>query len=87
MTSAALQLLGVLAILTIFVIVFVRPAGILFAILATGIVVAAIVVSWRDVQQYRHQREDIVSSQQAVTNAEAAARAANAPTPARQTGS
>ena len=79
MMSPLLQLLGILAVIGIFVIVLLRPAGALAVLLAVGIVAAAIVVSWRDVEHHRQRRAVAEASQQAISAAEAAAAAANAP--------
>ncbi|MBV8776319.1 MAG: hypothetical protein JO032_02500 [Alphaproteobacteria bacterium] len=87
MSTTVLQIIGILAVIAIFVIVFVRPAGVLFAILAAAVVIAAIAVSWRDVEDYRHQRQETVTSQQAIDAATAAAAGENAPVPAAQRGS
>ena len=87
MMSPLLQLLGILAVVGIFVIVLLRPAGALAVVLAVGIVAAAIVVSWREVEHDRNQRAVAEASQQAIAAAEAAAAAANGPGGAARAGS
>jgi hypothetical protein len=51
-----LQIIGVLAIIALVVILFIRPASIVAVVLAVGVVGAAIVVSWNDVERVRAQR-------------------------------
>ena len=58
------QILGILALIAVVVTLFVRPSGILAVVLAVGVVVAAIVVSWNDVEQYRQQRAANAAFQQ-----------------------
>jgi hypothetical protein len=74
-----LQVLGILAVIAIVLILFLRPGSMFAAVLAVAVVVAAIIVSWRDVEQYRHHRAVAEASQQAIAAATAAATAANAP--------
>ena len=87
MMSPLVQFFGILAVLAIVVIVFMRPAGALAVVLAVGIVVAAVVVSWRDVEHQRHRRFEAEASRQAIEAAEGAAAAANAPVTAPHAGS
>jgi hypothetical protein len=54
--SVTLQILGAVAVIVLFATILIRPAGIFLAILAVGLVIAGIVVSWRDVEQYRAQK-------------------------------
>lgn len=65
MSGTLLQIIGVLAVIVIFATVLIRPAGIFAVILAVGVVIAAVVVSWRDVDQYRaQQRAALATTQQ-----------------------
>jgi hypothetical protein len=80
-STALLQFVGILAVVAIVLIVFFRPGGLLPVALAVAVVVAAIIVCWRDVEQYRHQRALTEASQQAIASATNAAAAANAPHP------
>jgi len=79
MWTTLLQVLGILAVLAIVGVVLVRPASGLAIVLAVGVVAAAIIVSWQDVEQFRHQRAVASASEQAIATATAAAAAANAP--------
>ena len=54
--SITLQILGALAVVVLLATVLLRPDGIVLPILAIGFVIAAIVTSWRDVEQYRIQK-------------------------------
>jgi hypothetical protein len=56
MAGTLFQILGVVAVIALFATIVIRPAGVLLAILAVGFVIAAIVVNWRDIQQYRLQK-------------------------------
>lgn len=51
-----LQILGVVLVLALVFTLFVRPGATLAVILAVGVVGAAIVVSWNDIQQTRAQQ-------------------------------
>lgn len=51
-----LQILGILAVVVLVGVLFVRPASALAIVLAVGVVVAAIIVSWHDVEQVHAQR-------------------------------
>jgi uncharacterized membrane protein (GlpM family) len=64
MTGTLWQILGILAIIALVVTMFVRPSGIVPVALAFAVVVAAIVVSWRDVEQYRDRRAATAAFQQ-----------------------
>jgi hypothetical protein len=68
--SATLQILGAVAVIVLFATILIRPAGIFLAFLAVGLVIAGIVVSWRDVEQYRAQK---AAGQQPQTTAAAPA--------------
>jgi hypothetical protein len=81
MSGTLLQILGILAVIVLVAMVLLRPAGMIVAVLAVGVVVAAVIVNWHDVEQYRHQRSLVESSQQAIASATIAAAAANAPHP------
>lgn len=52
MSSTLLQVLAILAVIVLLTTILIRPTSILLAILAVGFVIAGIVVSWRDVEQY-----------------------------------
>jgi len=73
MWTTLLQVLGILAVLAIVGVVLVRPASGLAIVLAVGVVAAAIIVSWQDVEQFRHQRAVASASEQAIATAKAAA--------------
>jgi hypothetical protein len=74
------QLFGILLVVSIVVAVLVRPAGALAVVLAVGVVGAAIIVSWNDVEQYRQQRAARAAFQQ--ENATASAVTVPPPNPA-----
>jgi hypothetical protein len=76
MWATFLQVLGILAVIGIVAVLLLRPASMLVAVLAVGVVVAAIVVSWQDIEQSRHQRAVAETSQQAIAASTAAAAAA-----------
>jgi uncharacterized membrane protein (GlpM family) len=72
-----LQIVGIVAIIALTAMLVLRPSGIVPVILAFAVVVAAIVVSWRDVEQYRQERAASSEFQQRSTTA-----STTAPTPA-----
>lgn len=57
MFGTVLQALGILAVIVVFATFLLRPAGVLPIVLAIGLVVAAVIVSARDVDRYWQQRE------------------------------
>jgi hypothetical protein len=67
-----LQVLGILAVVAVVFTLFIRPASIIAVVLAVGVVGAAIVVSWHDVEQVRAQRAANASFQQENAAASAA---------------
>jgi predicted membrane protein len=56
MSSEFWQVVGIVAVLVLVAVVLARPASILAVVLAFGIVVAAIVVTWQQVETYRAQK-------------------------------
>jgi hypothetical protein len=76
MWATFLQVLGILAVIGIVAVLLLRPASMLVAVLAVGVVVAAIVVSWQDIEQSRYQRAVAETAQQATAASTAAAAAA-----------
>ena len=64
MSGTLLQILGILAVIVLVGTLLARPGSIFAVVLAVGVVVAAIVVSWRDVEQYRDQRAATAAFQQ-----------------------
>jgi hypothetical protein len=74
------QLFGILLVVSVGVAVLMRPAGVLAVVLAVGVVGAAIVVSWNDVEQYRQQRAAEAAFKQ--ENASASAVTVPPPNPA-----
>jgi hypothetical protein len=64
MSGSLVQILGILAVIGLVTILFLRPGGILPVVLAVAVVVAAIVVSWRDVEQYHVQKAATAAFQQ-----------------------
>jgi hypothetical protein len=75
------EIFGVLAVVAVVAALLVRPAGALAIVLAVGVVGAAIIVSWNDVEQYRQQRAAQAAFQQ--ENAAASAVTVPPPNPAR----
>ncbi len=59
-----LQILGIVAIIAMVATLFSRPSSTVAVVLAAGVVVAAIIVSWNDVEQTRAQREAVNSALQ-----------------------
>jgi hypothetical protein len=60
-----LEIVGILAVIALVVTLFIRPSGVLPVLLAVGVVGAAIIVSWNDIEQTRAQRAaNAVSSQE-----------------------
>ncbi|HWD58623.1 MAG TPA: hypothetical protein VG308_10115 [Stellaceae bacterium] len=59
-----LQILGILAVVAVVVILFVRPSSVIAVVLAVVVVGAAIAVSWNDVEQTRARRAADTQSQQ-----------------------
>jgi len=59
-----LQILGVVLVLALVFTLFIRPGATIAIVLALGVVGAAVVVSWDDVQQARAQRAANVALQQ-----------------------
>jgi 4-hydroxybenzoate polyprenyltransferase len=55
-SAMLLQILGILVVAALAITLFVRPGATVAIVLAVGVVLAAIVVSWNDVEQYRAQR-------------------------------
>lgn len=76
MSGMFLQTVGIVAIIALIAMLVLRPSGIVPVILAFAVVVAAIVVSWRDVEQYHQQRAAGSEFQQRNTTA-----STTAPTP------
>jgi hypothetical protein len=56
MWPSLLQLLGIFVVVVLFMAVLLRPAGVLAMLLAVGIAVAAVVVTWNQVATYRAQK-------------------------------
>ena len=56
MSGWLVQVLCILAVVVLFGAVLVRPGGIVPVVLAVGVVVAAIFVTWSQVESYRAQR-------------------------------
>ena len=64
MSGTLLQILGILAVIVLVGTLLARPGSIFAIVLAVGVVAAAIVVSWSDVEQYRDQRAATAAFQQ-----------------------
>ncbi|HTW52491.1 MAG TPA: hypothetical protein VME45_11450 [Stellaceae bacterium] len=63
-----LQILGAALVVALVFTLFIRPGATLAILLAVGVVVMAVVVSWNDIEQVRTQRAaQTASSQQNVT--------------------
>lgn len=56
MSSEFWQIAGIVAVLILVAVVLARPASILAVVLAFGVVIAAIVVTWQQVETYRAQK-------------------------------
>jgi len=56
MSETLWQVAGILTVIILFATVLARPDGVLVMVLAVGVVVAAIVVTWEQVEAYRMQR-------------------------------
>jgi len=56
MSGTLLQILGFAAILLLFATVLLRPDSLFLGVLAIGLVIAGIAVSWHDVAQYRMKK-------------------------------
>ncbi|HTZ35968.1 MAG TPA: hypothetical protein VMB84_08080 [Stellaceae bacterium] len=76
LSGTILQVLGVLVVVGLVITLLVRPGSFVALLLAVGVVIAAVVVSWHDVEQYRAQRAANAAIQQ-----QNAAAAASAPAP------
>jgi predicted membrane protein len=50
------QILGIVAVIVLVATLLARPAGILAMVLAVGVVVAAVIVTWTQVDTYRTQK-------------------------------
>ena len=59
-----LQILGIILVLALVFTLFVRPGATLALVLAVGVVAAAIVVSWNDIEQTRTQHAANAALQQ-----------------------
>lgn len=59
-----LQTLGVVLVVALVFTLFIRPGATLAILLAVGVVVAGIVVSWNDVAQFRAQHAANAAAQQ-----------------------
>lgn len=59
-----LQILGIILVLALVFTLFVRPGATLALVLAVGVVAAAIVVSWNDIEQTRAQHAASAALQQ-----------------------
>ena len=68
MSGTLLQVLGILAVIVMVTTLLMRPGSLVAVALAVVAVVAGIVVSWRDVEQYRQQRA-VAATQQSETAA------------------
>jgi len=75
-----LQILGIVAIIALVATLLIRPASIVAMVLAVGVVGAAIVVSWNDVEQVRQQRAANAAFQQENAAASAVTVPASNPT-------
>jgi xanthosine utilization system XapX-like protein len=64
-----LQMLGAGLVLALVFTLFLRPGAILAILLAVGVVVAAVVVSWNDVEQVHAERAARAAFQQETANA------------------
>ena len=73
-----LEALGVLIVLALIFTLFIRPGAVAAIVLAVGVVCAAIVVSWHDVEQVRTDRAANAALQQQ-QNASATVPAPNYP--------
>jgi hypothetical protein len=77
-----LQVLGAALVVALVFTLFIRPGATLAILLAAGVVVMAVGVSWNDVEQVRTQRAAQAVSQQQNLTAQANP-AGPAPSPAR----
>jgi predicted membrane protein len=56
MSSQFWQVVGIVVVILLVATLLARPAGILAMVLAVGVVVVAIVVTWNQVETYRTQK-------------------------------
>jgi hypothetical protein len=69
MSGTLLQFLGIVAVIALVATILIRPSGIVVVVLAVGVVIAGIVVSWHDVVQYREQQAAVREFNQRQTEA------------------
>jgi hypothetical protein len=63
-SGMVLQVLGILVVVAIVATFLLRPSGVFPIVLAIGVVVAGIFVSWNDIEQIRAQRAAQTAFQQ-----------------------
>ena len=56
MSATLLQVIGILAVIVLAGTMLMRPAGVVPVVLAVGVVLAAIVVTWNQVETFRAQK-------------------------------
>jgi predicted membrane protein len=77
MSGTLLQVIGILAVIALVATMLTRPAGVLAMVLAAGVVVAAIVVTWNQVETY----QTLKAANSAAIQPQAAAGATMPPAP------
>lgn len=60
-----LQVLGAILVLALVFTLFIRPGAVLAIVLAVGVVVMGVVVSWNDVEKTRAQHANAANQQSA----------------------